>query len=265
MPFLCWLLLKEGFDTVLKFLGCLTVCCVFVGVAQAQLLNADNAYQPQMEDVFDEDVRTNRRTQNNAADVSAETGVEDIANSFVTGKNDNQASDNPLDLISKSMVVKETESQSDMDEAEEEIFIPEGELYRLNTPTTDGSARGGQAFVEVDDKGRMKKAEKIFLFYDEYKVAEYLSDNAVCDVRFNILSNLDQKISKLDIKLVWPDMTTSLSFSDVLPNTQTYYNYSLLGNGCYNMDKAPNIIVNRCRVKGMTSVECANKLVWLTK
>lgn len=148
---------------------------------------------------------------------------------------------------------------------DEDVFIPAGELYRLNTPTYDGSERGGQAFVEVDEKGRMKKAEKIFLYYDNFKVTNYLSKSTTCDVRFNILSNLDRKITQLDIKLVWPDLTTTLSFSDVMPNTQTYYNYSLLGKGCYNMDKAPNIVVNRCRVRGMTASECANKLLWVSK
>ena len=148
---------------------------------------------------------------------------------------------------------------------EEDVFIPEGELYRLDTPTVDGSKRGGQAFVEVDDQGRMKKAEKIFLFYDKFKVTNFMSNTATCDVRFNILSNLDRKISQIDVKLVWPDITTTLSFSNVAPNTQTYYNYSLIGNGCYGMDIAPNIIVNRCRVKGMTASECASKLIWLSK
>lgn len=151
------------------------------------------------------------------------------------------------------------------EQQKEDIFIPEGELHRLNTPTFDGSTRGGKAFVEVDDKGRMKKVDNIFLFYDNFKVTNYLASGATCDVRFNILSNLDRKITALDIKLVWPGMTTALSFADVKPNTQTYYNYSLIGDGCYNMDKAPNIIVNRCRVKGMTAAECANKLVWLSK
>ena len=136
----------------------------------------------------------------------------------------------------------------------------------LNTaPTRDGSIRGGQAIVEVDEQGRNKKVDKIFLFYDEFKVTNYMTSVATCDVRFNILSNLDRKITQLDVKLVWPDITTTLSFSDVQPNTQTYYNYSLIGNGCYTMDKAPNIVVNRCRVKGMTASECANKLLWLSK
>ncbi len=159
----------------------------------------------------------------------------------------------------------QTSAESAVTEDEEDIFIPEGELYRLNTPTADGSERGGQAFVAVDEQGRMKKTEKIFLFYDEFKVSGQLGGMAVCDVRFNILSNLDRKINQLDIKLVWPGITTTLSFADIAPNTQTYYNYSLMGEGCYNMDKAPNIIVNRCRVRGMTASECAGKLVWLSR
>ncbi len=173
-------------------------------------------------------------------------------------------SDNPLDMISEALGQK-AETVVEDEDSEEDVFIPEGELYRLNTPTIDGSQRGGQAFVQVDEKGRMKKVSNIFLFYDNFNMSSYIGNTPTCNVRFNILSNLDQKINKLDVKLVWPGMTTTLSYSDVSPNTQLYYNYSLLGEGCYNMGKAPNIIVNRCRVKGMTAAECANKLVWLSK
>lgn len=180
------------------------------------------------------------------------------------------SSSNDLAKTLSDAVVKTSDKAKDDEtlpqkKEEEDIFIPEGELYRLNTPTSDGSQRGGQAFVEVDEKGRMKKSENIFLFYDEFKITNYMSNTATCDVRFNILSNLDRKITQLDVKLVWPDITTTLSFGDIQPNTQTYYNYSLIGNGCYGMDVAPNIIVNRCRVKGLTASECASKLIWLSK
>ncbi len=190
----------------------------------------------------------------------------DVQNAFVNGDTERV---NPEDLFNAKMRLGNVEPPRQKavqeENTAEDVFIPEGELYRLNTPTIDGSQRGGQAFVEVDEKGRMKKASNIFLFYDQFEITNYISSAAGCNVRFNILSNLDQKITSLDVKLVWPDMTTTLSFSDVMPNTQTYYNYALIGDGCYNMDKAPNIIVNRCRVKGMTAVECANKIVWLSK
>lgn len=180
-----------------------------------------------------------------------------------TSSNNNDLSKALSDSLARSDKKKDDKAEEVV--ADEDIFIPEGELYRLNTPTADNSERGGQAFVEVDEKGRMKKAENIFLFYDNFKITNYMSNTATCDVRFNILSNLDRKVTQLDVKLVWPDITTTLSFSNISPNTQTYYNYSLIGNGCYGMDIAPNIVVNRCRVKGMTASECASKLIWLSK
>lgn len=186
---------------------------------------------------------------------------------------ENASSNNDMAQALSDAVVSNASDEAQVEDesvektvAEEEIFIPENELYKLHKePTVDGSKRGGQAFVELDEKGRMKKVDNIFLYYDEFKITNYISNTASCDVRFNILSNLDRKITQLDVKLVWPDMTTTLSFSDVNPNTQTYYNYALIGNGCYKMDMAPNIIVNRCRVKGMTASECASKLIWLSK
>lgn len=202
----------------------------------------------------------------NAQMLSLDSSAKGSKGNFVESVVDSDV--DPVNQISQALNKNMADGGAASEVAEqqkEDIFIPEGELHRLNTPTFDGSTRGGKAFVEVDDKGRMKKVDNIFLFYDNFKVTNYLASGATCDVRFNILSNLDRKITALDIKLVWPGMTTALSFADVKPNTQTYYNYSLIGDGCYNMDKAPNIIVNRCRVKGMTAAECANKLVWLSK
>ena len=76
---------------------------------------------------------------------------------------------------------------------------------------------------------------------------------------------MDQRLVNLSVKLVWPDMTTNLSFDNVNPNIETYLDYALFGQGCYKMDKIPNIVVNRCRAKGMSQEECAGKIRWLTK
>lgn len=246
----------------------------FVGNAEAQTFSAESLSRPQQAAAAAVPAGRVEKPVTDDAAVKDET-LEQINKAFAATQEKIKApakNDDPLSQISKALEASGQKAEGAAaaeavaaTQKEEDVFIPEGELYRLNTPTLDGSVRGGQAFVEVDDKGRMKKVDNIFLFYDNFKVTNYLSNTASCDVRFNILSNLDQKISKLDIKLVWPEMTTTLSFANIQPNTQTYYNYSLLGNGCYNMDKAPNIIVNRCRVKGMTASECANKLVWLTK
>lgn len=191
-------------------------------------------------------------------DVSQPSEEADPLQNLFSPQKDTKDSTAPQTTSADSNVSTSTED-------EEDVFIPEDELYRLNTPTVDGSKRGGEAFVMRDEQGRLKKVTNIFLFYDEFKIHHTMGNLTSCDVRFNIISNLDRKITQLDVKLVWPDMTTTLSFSDVPPFTQLYYNYTLLGKGCYSMDKAPNIVVNRCRAKGLTAMECAKKLLWVHK
>ncbi len=144
------------------------------------------------------------------------------------------------------------------------VFIPGGGTDILTRPTEDGSTRGGMAVVEVNDEGKSRRAEKIFLYYENYKLSGSMGGTVSCDARFIVLTNLDRKLTSLDVKLVWPGLTTALSFSNVMPNTPTYLDYTLLGNGCYKMDKMPNIVVNRCRVRGMNSADCADKIVWLS-
>ena len=163
-----------------------------------------------------------------------------------------------------SQALSEEKKALDQEKMMDQIFLPGGGLDVLARPTEDGSKRGGMAVVELNKEGRSRRAEKIFLYYDNFRMSSYLSNSAACDARFIVLTNLDRKLVSLDVKLVWPGMTTALSFSNVEPNTPTYLNYTLMGNGCYNMDQMPNIIVNRCRVRGMNSAECADKIVWLS-
>ena len=190
---------------------------------------------------------------------SDKTISSDNAVEFVSEENDDK-------LKTDAELEKELQKEKSLAEIErlrDETFVPGGGLDIIERPTEDGSVRGGAAVVEIDEKGNSRAVEKIFLYYENFKV--YGGKSPYCDVRFFVLPNLNRKLSALDVKLVWPDMTTTLSFGDVSPNMRTYYDYTLMGEGCYSMDKMPNIIVNRCRVKGMSSVECANKIVWLNR
>lgn len=191
--------------------------------------------------------------------------VDDAALSF-----EQKEYSNPLENLGNSFVTddekaNETETVNNENVEQEKEFVSPENFKREVVPTTDGSKRGGSYFVEVDKDGKVREVSNIFLYYDNFKIVNASAGAVYCDVRFNILSNLDTKITQLDMKLVWPKLTTTLSYSNINPNERTYYNYSLLGEGCYELDKAPNIIVNRCRIKGLTASECANKIVWLTK
>lgn len=150
--------------------------------------------------------------------------------------------------------------------------VVDGKLKIENMPeikTTDGSKRGTAAFVRIPKKNEKQDSNRdeqlIFLYYDNFKITRSLSGGIGCDVKFAVMTNLDQRLANLSVKLKWPGMTTSLNFNNVNPNIETYFNYALFGEGCYTMDKIPNIIVNRCRIKGMSQEKCASKIRWLSR
>ena len=132
-------------------------------------------------------------------------------------------------------------------------------------PTKDGSKRGGVAIQMVGSDGSPEETNFIFLYYTNFSVNKTIGGEVRCDVRFVMTTTLDRKLNSLGVKLKWPKMETALSFNDVIPNVDAYVDYTLVGEGCYSMDKIPNIIVNRCRVAKMSQEECAAKIRWLRK
>lgn len=128
--------------------------------------------------------------------------------------------------------------------------------------------RGTGAIRRVYVKGEKPSAEEenlIFLFYKDFKISQTMSGLVMCDVRFIVLHTLENNINNLSFRLKWPEMETTLSYNEVMPNKETYFDYTLVGDGCYSMDRIPNVIVNRCRVKGLSQSACANKIRWLKK
>ncbi len=130
--------------------------------------------------------------------------------------------------------------------------------------TGDGSPRGTAAFISTDSEKGTEDGN-IFLFYSNFKISRTAATGLGCRVRFHILNGLNNRVSNISVKLVWPGLNTPVSFNNVNPNTENYFDYALFGEGCYNMDKIPNIVVNRCRVRGMSQEACANRIRWLTK
>lgn len=180
-------------------------------------------------------------------------------------KKPSAASESPNKLETTEDVAKALQDEKEKIRQErEDIFMPGGGREKLSAPTIDNSKRGGVTVVEQNAEGKTRSNSKIFLYMDNFGIAEAIGGMVTCDMRFIMITNLDQKLTSFDAKLVWPGITTVLSFANVLPNTPTAYNYTLMGDGCYTMDKIPNIIVNRCRIKGMSAAQCADKIVWLS-
>lgn len=129
--------------------------------------------------------------------------------------------------------------------------------------TDDGSPRGTTGFISTSSE---EDNSNIFMYINAIRMNRSATLGTTCRVRFITANGLNKKISNVSVKLVWPqNAMANLSFNDVNPNSEVYLDYMLMGAGCYQLDKLPNIIVNRCRVKGMSQEACAGKIRWLSK
>ena len=166
--------------------------------------------------------------------------------------------------ISISEKKNETENEQEADVVAKENFVPKDNSEEELKPTLDGSVRGRTSVrALIPDKQKKDNDQYILMYMENFTMEQIYEGTPSCSMRFIVLTNLDRKVSQFAVKLVWPQIATTLSFVDIRPNTRTYYDYTLLGEGCYTMDVEPNIIVNRCRIKGSSSKDCASKIRWL--
>ena len=106
------------------------------------------------------------------------------------------------------------------------------------------------------------KERSILVYYDNYQVHRGLDEYVRCSLRIYVLNDLTEKISSLGFKLYWPEISTSVQMNQLNPGVRTYKDIMLMGDGCFALDKAPTIEVNRCRVKGMSQEKCADAIKW---
>lgn len=112
--------------------------------------------------------------------------------------------------------------------------------------------------LEIDDDDN----RSILVFYDNYQIQKGLDNLVRCTIRLYVLNDLKTRISSLGFRLIWPDISTTVQMNQVNPGVKTYKDLMLLGEGCYSMDKAPTIEVNRCRAKGLSAESCADAIRW---
>lgn len=120
-------------------------------------------------------------------------------------------------------------------------------------------------FRIVDGKVVFDNDRKILVYYENYKVERGMDGIVRCSMRINVLNDLEERISNIAFKLKWPEISTNVQMNKLKPGVSTYMDVMLLGNGCLNMDKAPTIEVNRCRVKGLSESKCADAIFWFKK
>lgn len=132
-------------------------------------------------------------------------------------------------------------------------------------PAVNQNAFKTRPTMNAADSAKEKEEKpRILLYMRDFGISRNIHGDVQCSMRFFVHStSKKEKLTSISYQLKWPEIETVLSFDDVSPDTPTYFNYVLLGKGCYSMDKTPNIVVNRCRMKGMSQKQCADIISWV--
>ena len=104
---------------------------------------------------------------------------------------------------------------------------------------------------------------KINIYMRNFEISKSLTGITSCSMSFQVYSTLSNVVSNISFRLKWPDLETPLSFDNIGSGKTVSQNHAFAGKVCYTLDRTPNVIVNRCRVKGMTQQECANHIEWV--
>lgn len=127
--------------------------------------------------------------------------------------------------------------------------------YGGNYATGNANQQTGQ-----DEK---PKANIIELSYDGFQIVRTPTGRVRCKATFRLNNMTEDDISIVSAGLKWAEMETSVSFSGIKSGDKDKLEYMLLGKGCYSMNGAPEIELNRCRLKGGKSQDdCADMIRW---
>ncbi len=120
-------------------------------------------------------------------------------------------------------------------------------------PVEESAVQSNDAFIKP----------VIELSMDNFEILPTFTKTTHCSAVFHVKSTLNVPISNVSFRLKWPNMETPLSFDGIPAGGSTSKSYMLLGKGCYEIDTPPTVIVNRCRVKGITQEACTNLIQWV--
>lgn len=153
------------------------------------------------------------------------------------------------------------EQEQDNPYVEDAVFKSEA---KAKEPVYDNTYGSVHRFKIVQGKVVMMDniERNILIYYSNFRVSKGMDGIVRCSMRINVLNDLTDRINTLGFKLIWPQISTSLHLSKLNPGVNTYSDITLLGDGCFTMDKVPVVEINRCRLKGMSEEQCADKVKW---
>lgn len=139
------------------------------------------------------------------------------------------------------------------------------EVKALPKKITFGAPASNVQTKPVAEKHEVYRSDngKIEIYMQDFRISKGLSGILSCMMKIYVRSTLATPVSNISFRLKWPELEAPLSFDNLETEKPVFQMHAFAGKLCYTLDRTPNIIVNRCRVKGMSQQECAKHIEWV--
>ena len=97
---------------------------------------------------------------------------------------------------------------------------------------------------------------------DSFKIFKNIAGRQQCRFSVKLKSNIDRDIDVIGLSLAYPKMSFAFIFREVPPMGELVKNITTRGDICYDLSGAPDIHVNKCRIKNTDGKDCVSHIKW---
>lgn len=97
---------------------------------------------------------------------------------------------------------------------------------------------------------------------NSFKVFKDMAGRTKCKFSVTLKSNLDRSIKIMGLSLVYPKTSFAFIFKEVPANGKQVHYITTTDNICYTIAGVPDIDIHKCKIRGATGEECAQRLKW---
>ena len=95
-----------------------------------------------------------------------------------------------------------------------------------------------------------------------FKIFKNLAGKIRCRFSVRLKSDIDREIDIIALSLSYPKRSFAFIFRDATPKGELIETITTGGDICYDLSGAPDININKCRIKNTSNQDCAAHIKW---
>ena len=95
-----------------------------------------------------------------------------------------------------------------------------------------------------------------------FRIFKNIAGKMQCHFSVKLKSEIDRDIKVIGLSLAYPKRSFAFIFRNIPPQGELVQGITTRGDICYNLSGAPDINVNKCKIKDTKDEDCVSHIKW---